>query len=133
MARRILGALLLLMAVLQLSDPGGFADVLRTYDFGPVGTLAVGLIVGELVGGLGLLGPSQHRRSAATVGLVVASVWSILGAQAFARGLTLPNCGCFGVHLAQPLRWWVLLEDVEFVTLAWFARRTPRVRALAPA
>jgi hypothetical protein len=52
----------------------------------------------------------------------VALTWSALGAQAFARGLALESCGCFGVHLGQPLRWWVLLEDVELIVwsvLVW--------------
>jgi hypothetical protein len=48
--------------------------------------------------------------------------WSALGLEAFARGLVLHNCGCFGVHLGQPLRWWVLAEDAEFVALAAWVR-----------
>ena len=40
--------------------------------------------------------------------------------------LALHNCGCFGVHLGQPLQWWVLLEDAEFVALAaWVRARQP--------
>ena len=57
------------------------------------------------------------------VAVAVAVGWTILGTQAFVRGLAVDNCGCFGVHLAQPLRWWVLLEDAEFVALAWWVRR----------
>lgn len=53
-------------------------------------------------------------------------IWSALAVQAFARGLAVENCGCFGVHLGQSLRWWVLLEDAEFVALAAWVRRTER-------
>jgi hypothetical protein len=55
--------------------------------------------------------------------VAVAVVWSLLAAQAFARGLAVGNCGCFGVRLGQPLRWWVLVEDAEFVALAVWVRR----------
>lgn len=56
-----------------------------------------------------------------------------LGIQAFARGLALDNCGCFGVYAAQPLRWWVLVEDVEVVALAvWVVRRPAPGRPSSP-
>lgn len=64
----------------------------------------------------------RHRRSGSLLALAVAMIWSALAVQAFARGLAVENCGCFGVHLGQSLRWWVLLEDAEFVALAaWCA------------
>jgi hypothetical protein len=56
-------------------------------------------------------------------------VWAILAAQAFARGLVLDNCGCFGTYLAQPLRWYVLVEDALMQLYAWLLshglRRSP--------
>ncbi len=130
MARRVLGTLLLAMAAGQLSDLPGFIDVMETYRVGDgwvAGLLAVGLIAGEVVAGLGLF-----RRSSAThirvpqLALLVAVAWSILGAQAFARGLALENCGCFGVRLSQPLRWWVLVQDLEFMALAWWTLRSAK-------
>ncbi len=112
------------MAATQASDPSGFVDVLVTYD---VGGRAVALVAGEAVGGLGLLSTQiGRRRRGADVALAVALLWSALGVQAFARGLALESCGCFGVHLAQPLRWWVLLQDAEFVALAVLSRRRAR-------
>jgi Methylamine utilisation protein MauE len=126
-ARALLGILLVAMAVGQLSDLGGFVDIVATYQIcGDVmaWVLAVGLIVAELASGLGLLVPTQpaRRRQAATAALVVAAAWTTLAVQAFARGLVVPNCGCFGVHLGQELRWWVLLEDAEFLVLALWVR-----------
>ena len=128
-ARPILAVLLLAMAAGQLLDPAGFFDILETYDVGPealVPVVGLVLIAGEVVGGVALLtkvdiGPP--------VALAVALRWTALGVQAFARGLALPNCGCFGVYLSQPLRWWVLVQDAEFVALAWWVRRRWRVRA----
>jgi hypothetical protein len=58
------------------------------------------------------------------VGVVVAIVGSALAAQAFARGLSVENCGCFGAYLSQELRWWVLLEDAYQLLLALFAARS---------
>lgn len=55
------------------------------------------------------------------LGLAVAFFWTALGAQAFARGLVIENCGCFGVYLGQELRWWVLLHDAYSLVLAWYA------------
>jgi len=38
-------------------------------------------------------------------------VWSLLAGQAYARGLTVANCGCFGSYLSQRLSWFVLVQD----------------------
>lgn len=115
------------MAVGQISDVAGFVEVLETYRAGSGLVAAVGagvLIAGELLAGVGLLRPGSHSRIRTSwLAIGVTGAWSLLGAQAFARGLALENCGCFGVHLAQPLRWWILVEDIEFVALAWWVHR----------
>ena len=123
-ARVVLAVLLLAMAAGHLADVPGFVDVLRAYDIraAPLAwIIAIGLVVGEATGGALLLrGGTSTRASGAAVALAVAIVWSALALSAFARGEAIENCGCFGVYLAQPLRWWVLLEDVEFLALgAW--------------
>lgn len=41
----------------------------------------------------------------------VSVVWTGLAVQAYARGLTVANCGCFGIYLRQRLSWFVLLQD----------------------
>lgn len=122
-ARPILGVLLLAMGVGQILDLGQFVDVIETYRLTsgwPATLLAGALVSGELIGGIGLLARADF---APPVALAVALVWSFVGAQAFARGLIVPNCGCFGTYLSQPLRWWVLIQDVEFVALAWWVHR----------
>lgn len=130
-ARRLLAVLLVAMAAGQLSDLRGFVDIVASYQIGG-GTLAalavVALIVGEAAGGVGLLAADHaRRRRAAGLALAVAVVWSLLAVQAFARGLAVDNCGCFGVHLGQPLRWWVLVEDAELIALAlWVRGQMPR-------
>jgi hypothetical protein len=131
LARVVLALLLLAMAAGQLTDFPGFVDVLRDYDIGAASAAwiaAIGLVAGEATGGVLLLsGSTSVRRSGAVVALAVAIAWSALALTAFARGIAIDNCGCFGVYLAQPLRWWVLLEDAEFIALgAWvlIAERT---------
>lgn len=128
-ARRVLGVLLLAMATGQALDVGGFASTLESYDAGPPWTataLASLLLLGETVAGVALL---ARRRIGPPLALAVAIAWTVLGVQAFARGLLVPNCGCFGIYLGQPLRWWVLVQDAEFVALAWWVRQrqTPNV------
>lgn len=130
-ARRILSVLLVAMALGQLVSFGDFVDALKTYEFGPdtlvpgVAAIAVGA---EAVAGVGL----WRRSAGAGVGvlaLVVTIGWSVLAVQAFARGLVVPNCGCFGRFLSQELRWWVLIEDAEFVLLAGWSLYTLTRRA----
>lgn len=127
MGRRVLAVLLLAMAAGQLSDVAGFVDILEAYRFGGRGAawaFAAVVMAAELAAGVHLLRPSaEHRSLGASLGVAVAVAWTILAGQAFARGLALDNCGCFGVHLGQPLRWWVLLEDAELIALAVWVRR----------
>lgn len=125
--RWALGLLLLAMAAGQLADPVGFRDIVASYRLGGTAAAAViaGLLVaGEVAAGAGLLaGGPGRRRKAASIALAVAAAWTALGVQAFVRGIAMDNCGCFGVYAGQPLRWWVLVEDIEFVALAVWVRR----------
>jgi hypothetical protein len=132
-ARTLLAVLLLAMAAGQASDPGGFSRILDAYRVfpGPLATVAAfALVALETMAGVALL---WRRRCGAALALAVAMAWTVLVAQAFARALPLANCGCFGVHLGQPLRWWVLVEDAEFIALAaWVHWAQRRARFLPP-
>lgn len=125
-ARLALAALLFAMAAGQLSNVSGFVDIVASYGLGGTavaGFAGVALIVGEVAAAAGLVSRDQTRRHrAATVAVGVALAWGVLMVQAFTRGMVLDNCGCFGVHAGQPLRWWVLIEDLEFLALAWWVR-----------
>lgn len=125
---RLLIALMGSMAILQLVSYGDFVDILRTYDAVPSALhqpLAVALIAAEAITAATLL-KADTRRTGALIGLTTAIVWSILGTQAFVRDLDLSNCGCFGRFFSQPLRWWVLLQDVYFVALPLLVLRRLR-------
>lgn len=135
-ARWWLAILLLSMGVAQLSHLGGFADVLASYQALPgriALPVALAIMVAEMVAGLGLMAGGQYLRVGAIVAVGVAVVWSVLGAQAFARGLDLSNCGCFGVHLPQPLWWGVLVQDGAFLGSALWVARTGKPGAPMPA
>ena len=125
---RVLGALFTMMAALQLADLTGFVAVLGTFRLGGEGVawaLAAVLLAGEVVSGLWLLFVPQYRPLGPAVVFAMTSVlWSALAVQAFARGLAVPNCGCFGVYLAQPLRWWVLVQDGLLLSYAALLLRT---------
>jgi hypothetical protein len=126
LARPLLTGLLLAMAAGQASDLGGFARVLDTYRVFPSAlpvVAAVAFVALEAAAGVTLL---RRQHCGAALSVAVALAWTVLGTQAFVRGLALANCGCFGVHLAQPLRWWILIEDAEFISLAAWIRRAER-------
>lgn len=134
-ARLALAALFFAMAVGQLSNLSGFIDIVSSYGLGSTtlaGLAATALIAAELTAAVGLVARDKTRRyRAASVAVAVALAWGALGTQAFARGIALDNCGCFGVHAGQPLRWWVLIEDLEFLALAWWVRATAARAAAA--
>ena len=125
-ARILLAVLLMAMAAGQLSDVGAFTRILGTYRVlpGDVPTFAAWTFIAtEALAGVALL---RRARYGANLAAVVALVWTVLATQAFVRGLPIDNCGCFGVHLGQELRWWVLVEDAEFLALAAWVRRGAR-------
>jgi len=130
LAALLYALLLAAMAVGQLASLGAFERALVAYDaFGelvPAAALAFPAL--ELLAAVGLFAASRADarlvRVAALLGVLVAGSWAALAAQAFARGLAVENCGCFGAYFAQELRWWVLLEDVYFVALALLAARS---------
>jgi len=45
-------------------------------------------------------------------------VWAALGGQAYLHGLSVANCGCFGVYLAQRLSWLILAQDALLLVYA---------------
>ncbi|MEW2634314.1 MauE/DoxX family redox-associated membrane protein [Streptomyces sp. NPDC048389] len=131
--RIVLGAVLAAMALGQLASFDAMPAILTTYGLtsGAASTaLAVALISAEVVtAGWFLARPRSRAATPVWLYTGVAVVWSVLAAQAFARGLVLDNCGCFGTYLAQPLRWYVLVEDalmLLYACLLWRALRRAR-------
>ena len=130
LAALLYGLLLAGMAAGQLASLDVFENALASYELlgGLLPAAVIGVPALEVLAALGLLGsrllPRRAVRTAGVLGVVVAIVWSLLAVQAFARGLAVENCGCFGAYLAQELRWWVLLEDAYQLLLAFLAARS---------
>ncbi|AYV26451.1 MauE/DoxX family redox-associated membrane protein [Streptomyces avidinii] len=128
--RIVLGAVLAAMALGQLASFDAMPAILTTYGLtsGAASTaLAVALISAETVtAGWFLARPRSRAITPVWLYTGVAVVWSVLASQAFARGLVLDNCGCFGTYLAQPLRWYVLVEDALMLLYAWLLWRAAR-------
>ncbi|MGH3311400.1 MAG: MauE/DoxX family redox-associated membrane protein [Streptomyces sp.] len=80
-----------------------------------------------------LLRPRSRTAAPAWIFAAVALVWAGLAAQAYARGLDVGNCGCFGRYLTQPLRWFVLVEDaLMLLYAAVLLRQTRGLRGRLP-
>lgn len=132
--RIVLGAVFLAMAVGQLASFGEMSAILAAYrlvDGGVATALAVALIGGELVAGAWFLArPRSRALTPVWVFTAVSVVWAALAVQAYARGLTVANCGCFGLYLTQSLGWFVLVQDTLLLGYAAVllrgARRTGR-------
>ncbi|MEV1088175.1 MauE/DoxX family redox-associated membrane protein [Streptomyces microflavus] len=131
--RLVLGLLLAAMALGQAASFDAMPAILTAYGLtsGAVSTaLAVALISAEAVTALWFLArPRSRATTPVWLYTAVAVAWSVLASQAFARGLVLDNCGCFGTYLAQPLRWYVLVEDalmLLYAGLLWRGLRRAR-------
>lgn len=132
--RLVLGAIYTAMGIGQLASIGEMPAILGAYGLvhGAAATvLALLLIVGELACGLWFL---TRPRSAAIapvwVYTAVSLVWAALAVQAFVRGLTVLNCGCFGSYLIQRLGWFVLVQEaLALLYAAVLLRGARRFRA----
>ena len=121
---RVFFALLLLAsAVGKLLDMPGFYGIVRSYQLlsdARIAPAAWALSLTELAVGaaLGMTSAGLKLRPAVVGLLVLLHVFYLFGlTTALARGLALPNCGCFGVYWPRPLSAWSVLEDV--VLLLW--------------
>lgn len=120
--RIILGVTYTAMAAGQLASWPRMPDILGAYDAVPVAALpwlASALIIGELVSGV-WLAVRPRSRALAPVWLytAVTLAWATLGLQAQLRGLSVDNCGCFGMYLTQRLSWFVLAQDALLLLYA---------------
>ena len=117
--RVAVGLLLLATALGKTLDLSGFAAVVGTYQVLPEWSwypMGAGLTVVEWVIGVWLLsGRNIARAGLAAAGLhLTFTGWAAL---ALARGIDVPNCGCFGVFYARPLTVSTLYEDGVMLAL----------------
>lgn len=118
----ILGAVYTAMAVGQAASWRRMSGILDAYDLLPAGVspwLAGVVIAGEVVCGVWFLArPRSHALTPVWVYTAVSAVWAILGAQAYLRGVSVANCGCFGIYLSQRLSAFVLAQDALLLLYA---------------
>ncbi len=122
MVRIYLSVLLLAMAAGQLVDLPGFVAIIEDYSVGSgvAWPLAIALTAGEVAAGGATLFTRRRRGEGAAIAVAVTVLWSALAVQALARGLSVDNCGCFGVYFGQRLSGWILVQDAWFVgTAVW--------------
>ncbi|UXY25157.1 MauE/DoxX family redox-associated membrane protein [Streptomyces sp. HUAS TT20] len=128
--RLVLGTVYTAMAAGQIASITVMPTVLGAYGLvhGAVAAaLAAALIAGELVCGVWFLTRPRSTASAPVwVYTAVSVVWTVLAVQAYARGLAVDNCGCFGNYLTQRLGWFVLLQDALTLVYAAVLLRTAR-------
>jgi hypothetical protein len=109
-------------------DLAGFARILGDFELFPRALLlplALGVTVLELIIAAGLLAEATRARAARAAILVAAGHAAVLSLT-LARGITLENCGCFGVFWARPLTLASPLEDVALLLFAWLVWRAAR-------
>ena len=127
-----LGLLILGTGVGKALDLVGFVRVMETYHLLPPALfypVAIAVTASELALGIWLLS-GRRLAPAALAAIGVNLGYAALMALTLARGLDLKNCGCFGIFLARPLRWFSPLEDLALAGLSWLLYR--RAHGLAP-
>ena len=112
-----IGGIFFLSALGKSLDVAGFIEVLKTYQAFPpaaLGPLAVTVTGIEFILGVWIIFGYRLPLTALAAALLNTgyAVWMVI---TLLRGLTLPNCGCFGVFFPQPLTWVTPLGDFILV------------------
>lgn len=132
LARWFFVLLLALSGCAKLFDLIGFFAVVATFDVLPgamIPAFALGLALVELGLAFWLACPSRinttHEpqiakllQTPALYVLLLHSIYFAWLALAYARGLAVPNCGCFGVYWPRPLTEVTLIEDTLLIVVA---------------
>jgi Methylamine utilisation protein MauE len=104
----------------KLADMPGFYGVIKSYALLAEGVIPVSawaLAIVELLMAI-WLATAKRINVATAVVIVLHFVYLAWLAIALARGLNIPNCGCFGVYWARPLNWFTPVEDLILIGLA---------------
>ncbi len=119
--RVLIGGVLLASALGKSLDLPGFVAVLITYRLFPdwlLWSLAVGMTGLEWVLG-GWILSGRRLRAGASLAMMLNGIYALGLTITLFRGLTLPNCGCYGVFFPQPLRWYSPFEDLILVGICY--------------
>lgn len=116
----------------KLADMSGFYVVIKSYASLPEVVIPISawaLAIFELILAIWLAVAKRPDLAAlAVISLhFVYLIWLMI---ALARGLEIPNCGCFGIYWARPLTWFTPVEDFILLALALVMRRLVSQRRL---
>ena len=112
-----IGAIIFFSALGKSLDMGGFIEVLMAYQaFPPSALKFLAFCVTGIEFFLGFWILSGYRLSLSAWGGALLNTlytgWMVI---TLLRGLTLSNCGCFGVFFPQPLTWLTPIGDLVLV------------------
>jgi uncharacterized membrane protein YphA (DoxX/SURF4 family) len=126
--RLFIGSIIFASALGKSLDLPGFVQVLQTYQAFPdvlLWPLALMVTSVELVLGAWLLS-GWRQQTSALVALWLNAGYAVWMTVSLLRGLELANCGCLGVFLPQPLRWYSPLENLVLVGMSYGLWRLAR-------
>jgi pyruvate/2-oxoglutarate dehydrogenase complex dihydrolipoamide dehydrogenase (E3) component len=136
----MMGAAFLAQGTGKALDVGGYRAALEGFQFVPERAIAAVSALWlslELAAGLALVLAGLQRRPTRALGmsgpllaLGVSVAYAVLDLQGYARGLSVDNCTCFGVYLAQRLSWFVLLQEAYVI---WMMQSLARKASTWPA
>lgn len=111
----LLGALFIVMALLQALSFNNFKETLTIMDLSGPAVWAVGIILAEILAAIGLVGMAMTRQFwavCAGAAVVVSGFWFFETLQVIASGkdVLLTNSGLFGKYLPQVPGWWTVVE-----------------------
>lgn len=121
----LVGVVLLATALGKALDVPGYVNVLDSYQTFPLAMhwfVAIFVIAFEAAVGLAILFPISNARGA-LLSLAMHLSYATLAWVTLLRGITVPNCGCFGVFLARPLGWNTVIEDLVMVGISYVIYR----------
>ena len=120
-----IASVLLLTGIGKLLDVPGFVDVLVTYQAIPgwgLHLVAVTMVLVELRISEWLFRDKTLIRGAMS-SLMLHFIFFLWATVTLLRGVSVPNCGCFGVFFARPLTIVTLVEDMVLVLASFFLLR----------
>ena len=126
--RFLFAVLLAASAIGKLADMAGFVQIVASYRLLPLALVPAAawlLALVELTLAVWLVSAKCIQHAAATLVALhgIYFCWLLI---ALTRGLSISNCGCFGVYFARPLSAYTLLEDALLLVLAALLWRSAR-------
>jgi hypothetical protein len=130
----LLGMLLFATSLGKALDVEGFLRVIASYQVFPAWLspfVALGILTAEACLAVWLFS-GRYLAIASLCAFALHVGFLLLAAITLLRGISVPNCGCFGVFFARPLTWGTVVEDLFMALwcLGLFALSDRKLRAV---